>query len=668
MPSLTFEGIVTGAAVSLSAQQGGNSDSASVTTWGQADSSSLNLAVSASRSSGVAPFGALFTADATSMETRVVSPFHDIEGVWDYGSPGNFTALDNSPLWGTDSNIGYGPRGVHVHETPGTYQVAHTAYDGAGTRTETMTVTVEDPDVVFAGADTAVMSAAGNFSGAPAGASTFTSLSAAISHVEGRTNGRLLLRADETFTSNIVIDKPSGRVLVGRFGHSGAERPLLDMSSSNQTAVIIRGANLSEIVVCDLRIRGGYDPTATSQPNAPNGSGIDLSGNVSDKPLDAHKTIWNVEMENLGNMGIDCDGVDFDTPNRRLYVGNTRIIGWFNYGILGGDAGDWGFAGCVFKQPTGTVNGQFKSSSSSHTDFWADHGPFRLSRPLGMTVFSNCDFTSFNDWSAGGDSQSLQDVIRWNAGTHADQELVIDRFRGEGGGFNIYNLTNGSNSGVTDNYVLIDRMFFVDSEASKYCLTSPMGGVTWRNCIGVLPNIPAGESTGSRRMFSDDPDGANINSGARTRRSEFYSNALIDLRNDQNASTRGPGNNNRAYNPGGYEFGLQSVSGTFFGNNLLHAPNMATGGETAHAPLNTTPQWDVWWDGERWEGAPVDTSRAYGNTPTASFAPEPGSIAIGSASGKVSLMDFYGNLRTDILAGLTRSTPSIGPYEPDLEN
>lgn len=660
MPRFKFEGFTTGTLVSLSAQQGAENANASVGTWGETGGTSpITLALSATRTTGVAPFGALYSATATSPETRVVSPFHDIEGVWDYNEPGNFSALDNSPLWGTDWNRGYGPRGVHVHTMPGSFQVAHTAYDGASSRTETIPVTVEDPDVVFAGADTAVVSALGDFAGAPAGASQFTSLSAAISHVEGRVNGRLLLNANETFASGIVVNK-DGRTFIGRYGHAtDDDRPTIDGSASTTSGVTVRGAGATEVTIDSLHIIGSYDPTATSQPANPSGSGINFSSGP--KPNDAHKTVWNCRIENVGNMGIDCDGTDTSTPNRRLYVGNTRIIGWYNYGILGGDGGEWGFAGCVFKQPTGTVNGATKSGPQ----WWPDHGPFRLSRPNGMTVVSNCDFTSFNDWSAGANSQSMQDVFRWNAGTHADQELVMDRFRAEGGAFNIFNATGGG-PGVTDNFVVIDRFHFVHADISKYCLTSPMGGVTWRNGIGVWPNVPTGTSTGGRVMFSDDTDGAPVVAGAQARRSELYSCALIDLRNDQNASTRGPGSNDRPYNPGGYTNALAGNS--YFANNLQHAPNMNTGGELGHAPLDATTQWSVWYDGERWEGGPVDTSRAYGDAPTASFRPQPGSVAIGGATGKVSLLDFDGNLRADVLAGLSRSAPSVGPYEPDLEN
>ena len=40
----------------------------------------------------------------------------------------------------------------------------------------------------------------------------------------------------------------------------------------------------------------------------------------------------------------------------------------------------------------------------------------------------------------------------------------------------------------------------------------------------------------------------------------------------------------------------------------------------------------------------------------------------GAGSNKVSLIDFDGNVRSDVLDGLARSTPSEGPFEPNLES
>lgn len=663
MASFKFNGFETGEPVTLSLQQGADTANGSVPTWSESGPSTMTVALSGSRMSGVAPMGVLLTADSTSSESRVVSPYHDIEGHWSFDDPGNFSTLVNSPIWGADRNTGYGPRTTHVFSEPGTYEVIHTAFDGAGSLTETITITVEDPDVVFAGADTAVVSQSGNFAGAPSGAAQFASVAAAMSHLSGRQNQRLLLRATETFTDGIAFQEDGGsnrRLHVGRFGHTGNQRPTLDMRVSGDDGVFVRGSSWAEIAVADLRIEGAFDPTASSQPNPPDGNGINLSGNFSTEvPGAAQKTVWNCEIRNIGGMGISCEGASEADPNRYLYVGDTSIIGWFNYGIQAGDLGDWGLSGVTLRQPEGTVNGTGKSGAPH----FPDHGPMRLSRPQGMIVLSNCDFTSFNDWSSTEDSQTYQDVFRWNSRI-PDQELVIDRFRAEGGQFRVFNLTGSSSTEITDNWIVVDRFHHVCSDHFKRNIWSPMGGATWRNGVTVVPNCAPGASPGIQKVVDDTADGAMVAPGARTRRSEFYSCAIVDLRTDANARSR-TGNQDREFQPNGFT----SLPGAYTGNNILYAPNMVTGGDTSMVPLDTTPQWNSWHTlGAFWQSSTPDTDRAYGHEPTAQFVPQSGSNAIGGATGKVSLLDFNGNVRADVLAGLTRTQPSIGPHEPAIES
>src|SRR6056297_1466992 len=100
MPIFRFRGFATGTPVDLSVTQGANSDSGAVPTWGQAAATPITVSLGATRLSGTAPFGAIFTATTASPAARVVHPYHDIETVWVFDDPGNFTALGNSPIWG----------------------------------------------------------------------------------------------------------------------------------------------------------------------------------------------------------------------------------------------------------------------------------------------------------------------------------------------------------------------------------------------------------------------------------------------------------------------------------------------------------------------------------------------------------------------------------------
>lgn len=669
MPSFKFQGFATGQAVALSATQSGETVSANVATWGETTPSSgdMTLTVSANRTSGVAPMGALLMADATSNATRVVSPYHDIEGVWDYDDPGNYTALGNAPIWGTDRNVGYGPRSMHVFSEHGAHTVAHTAYDGDGQITDTITINVEDPDVVFAGQDTAVLSSSG-FSGAPAGAAQFTNLASALSHLAGRTNQRLLIHAQETVTQGISIDDNScERLYIGRFGQSSnSQKPFLDKRGHNDDAIYVDGNSLTEITICDLNIEGWYDPTSTSQPDNFKNGGSALKLDTNSRL--AHKTIWNVDTTNIPRFVLDVSITAVETPTENLYVGNCKCIGWGDYFVIGGTTKNWGFAGNTLQQPTGTVNGPGKDGTDPH---WPEHGTIRMTRALGLTVLTNNDMSSFNDWSAGDNSRSMQPVLRWMNGGHVtsptydymnNSELVVDRMMAEGGVIGVHTGTNHATVG--DNWVVMDRIHGIVTPHPKQSIESPMGGVTWRNGIFVLPNSKPGVATGTQKFFTDvssDP----YQPGAGVRRSEFYSNTVADLRSNANATNR-TGSNTHGHVTGGYT----ALSGpTYFGENIIHAPNMSAGigGTTAFAPLDSSATRNKLYDGERWQTNPVDTTRGYGNEVTALFRPTAGSPAIGGATGKVSLLDFDGNLRSVVVAGLSRSTLSVGPFEPDLE-
>ena len=677
MPSFRFTGFQTGTAVSLSATQGSNSDSATVANWGEAVSTPITAALSAIRTSGTAPMGTILYAETASPAARVDIPFHDIENVWSFDDPGTFDALGNNPIWGSNKDIAYGPRATHVFSTAKPqsepYQVVCVSHDGENApNSETIDITVNDPNTVFAGADTAVVSAASDFSGAPAGAAQFTSVSAARSHLSGRANARLLLRAGETFGEINISETGSGtgrRYYVGRFG-SGA-RPIISLATSGDGVRFnTGGANSSsfeELIVDGLDIRGSYDATASNPVNT-SAVGINFTG--AGRLI--HKTVWDCRISGMARGVLVFGPTQFTTPARNFYMGNTVITNWLDYGVFCDDAGDFGLSGCRVQQPTGTINGSGKGSSPFHPD----HGPFRISRAWGTTVFTCCDFASFNDWSSlssGNSSRSFQPIIRWNTGNGGtDPELVVDRFRGEGGAFRLFNgvsVDGGSGGSSTRNpaWVVADRVHHILTDHSPESPNIPLGGTTVRNCTFVVPDTPAGWSVGFSQFVETGgtgPQGA----GNQDRRVEAYSNAFIDLRRDAYAGARPEvsfysSNTNRPFNAGG----LGSFTNKYLGNNVHYAPNMVDGAPADEATnLDTAGRYTVLYDGERYESASVDTNRAYGSEVTASYAPLSGSNAIGAASGKVSILDMNGDLRSAVLDGLSRSAPSIGPYEPNL--
>ncbi len=168
------------------------------------------------RTSGVAPLAVSF--DATGSTSLLTSrPFHDLHYHWNYGDP-------NSGVWSTSrksKNEDLGAIGGHVYETPGVYTATLTVTDDTGASSQaTVEITVEDPDVVFAGANTICISTDGDFTGAPAGSLHVTSDSWATIASSLGTGKRVLLKRGNTWVSDgtRITMNFAGPGILGAFG------------------------------------------------------------------------------------------------------------------------------------------------------------------------------------------------------------------------------------------------------------------------------------------------------------------------------------------------------------------------------------------------------------------------------------------------------------------
>lgn len=631
--------------------------------------------ISYSRTSGTAPMGVLMERTQTSTSSRVTSGYerHDIETKWAFGNAGNFSALTLSPIWGTDRNVAYGFGTGTIYDSDGSKTITVTSWDGGAQLTSTFAsaITVNDPDTVFAGADTAVVSGS-DFAGKPTGASEFTSIAQAKAHLSGRTNARLLLRADETF-SGFDIGETGGsnrRLYIGAFG-SGA-RPIINVTGTTITdrAIDINtggkaSTNYEEIIIDGLDLRGPGDPTASSPPAIfTRGILIKQAGSL------AHKTIWNCRFSGFG-VNIEGDGnTATERGTLRLYVGDTRIDGWSDYGFFATNGGDILFTGTSIKQPAGVRQGDGKDNR------YPNHGPFRCSRAEGLTVFANCDFQSTNDWlNQTTTNNTMQPIIRWRSKEIADNpKLVLDRFRGEGGPLRDHNqvadeggATSGTPGRNDPSWVLMDRIFCLFYDHPRNPVSIGLGGTTMRNAVLVVSNNNAWWGTGYRSNDSDfvyADTGPNTASADNfTRRAELYSSALSDLRSDTYANNSTQSSSTRPW--AGAD--LSRFSPNYVANNIEYSPSLTTGTTSPATNLSTTSRWTPLVTGRIFETGSINTDYTPPANSTASFKPLTGSNAIGAASGKVSLLDMDGNLRATVLDGVAgKSAHDIGPYETTL--
>ncbi|MES2693109.1 MAG: CARDB domain-containing protein [Verrucomicrobiota bacterium] len=192
-------------------------------------SAAVTASITPSRTSGVAPLAVNFDATGTT-SSATTRPFHDVYYSWSYGDAGSGTWSTNDKSKNHDT----GPIGGHVFETPGTYTVTLSVKDSAGsTDTETVSITVTDPNTVFSGTNTICISTSADFTGAPSGAQqvTTTSWTTVTSYLG--TGRRVLLKRGHSWNHN--NNKKSlnfaGPGILGAFG-SGA-RPVIRFVSTD---------------------------------------------------------------------------------------------------------------------------------------------------------------------------------------------------------------------------------------------------------------------------------------------------------------------------------------------------------------------------------------------------------------------------------------------------
>ena len=203
----------------------------------------LVLSLTPARTSGVAPLAVFLDASGTTDGGVTTKPFHDIEYTWSFGdaTAGTWT---NGAHSGTSKNSATGPIAAHIFETPGTYTVSVTAFDGTHTATASTTITVQNPDTVFAGTNTVCVSTNTDFTGCPSGAAqagNISDLAGALANISS-TSKRLLFHAGHTWTAgdNATVSQ-AGPGHIGSFGSGAA--PRIQATGNNSAMLVINAAD-----------------------------------------------------------------------------------------------------------------------------------------------------------------------------------------------------------------------------------------------------------------------------------------------------------------------------------------------------------------------------------------------------------------------------------------
>jgi hypothetical protein len=227
------------------------------------------LSLVPARTSGVAPLAVFFDASATTDTGVTTRPFHDLEYTWSFGDAGAGTWASGAQPGVSSKNSATGPVAAHVFETPGTYTVTLTAFDGTNTATTNTTITVTDPNTVFSGTNTICVAQlttpTAGANGCPTDATVvMESNFATIVNTYALTNRRVLLKRGDTFTAPTTgAITRTGPGILGAYGSGAAPK----VQTTNYNTTILRLSSqstpdISDWRVMDLEIDGSLVPDA----------------------------------------------------------------------------------------------------------------------------------------------------------------------------------------------------------------------------------------------------------------------------------------------------------------------------------------------------------------------------------------------------------------------
>ena len=429
------------------------------------------VSVRASRQTCIAPCGVFFEA-VLNQSLGTERPIHELSFQWSFEDPAaRFEVLSNDfPESFKDANAAQGPLAGHVFERPGTYEVrVWVANRNQNYAIGSETITVEDPEIAYAGTRTICYSNRSNFSGCPNGAQRFTSAVDAI-RAANQSRMRVLFRSgEETLFNTDTTFRGLRDIQIGSFG-SGA-KPILRIDGS-VTKNLFEPAETDGFTLFGLEMRGDYDPRTGMGENF-NENGIRNLGNVR------NTTVFRNKFSGL-QMGV----LFVDRPVG-VIVADNEISDWYDYGIFDSSADRTAYIGNSIKQNPNAVSGP-GGTDRSIIPRWADHGPIRTSDVTSLVIAQN-DMVSTTGWSSNG--QAHQPALRYNQSGTLNHFGVINRNR-LAGGYNVVSL-NTQNSSTIGNVgnVIFERNLLIGTSNTNEFLWLHFGGTTIRNNIAIMPDV-----------------------------------------------------------------------------------------------------------------------------------------------------------------------------------
>lgn len=527
----------------------------------------LNPIITAHRTSGVAPLSVNFNAALTQINPSYTTiPFHEVRYTWSFGGSSGIKWAYGNKAGIADKNEFHGPVAACLFETPGVKTITLMAYCKLSsnltiTKSTTINITVDDPDVVFAGTNTICVSntalPVAGVGGVPVGADCRleTNWHTAIGFAAGGTK-RLLFKRGETWTATADGAVPSGTIgHIGAFG-SGAD-PFISHPTNVRGLFFATGRH--DWRVTDLE----FESVVSGSTQADNWYKIPIdvvsTNNLTVARVKTRMSYTALQVQLSDYPAVyDCDFQDTFTTH-----GNMLSFFYKCHGVS-------------------ILGSRLDRSATTHT--------LRLSGTSSSVI-------AHNDIKNPGATRDALTVRGWEAPTPITQYVQISDNLIDGGTIGGYILYCGivnisTNEELRD--VIVERNTILSESPATPCVFGVSQGLTFRSNLVTSIWISAVTIGG----------GSNVAGAPNPTSSWFYNNTFYkpNILTKAEWSTFEFGNvatgivvgNNLAYAPGNIkDAGQNGTRGTMYYPRGSVTPSDYTiiGGDTNDTQLNTVQPW-----------------------------------------------------------------------------
>lgn len=588
----------------------------------------------------VAPEGFVFSLSLNGFDTPAPATgevydrrLHELYYQWDFDDHYDFAAPQNLIPQFRDAGVSTGAKVAHVFRESGNYTVSCTVLEpeSGKSATASLTITVGDPEVLFAGRHTLYVDPSyrrgSPLAAAPAGAQLFSSLKYAMEMVLYNSGPhspkRIMLARGQAIPAPQGTFPPLGGgsdipsfCIVAAPG-PGA-RPAIDMSAGGIAWNDLIGSNREKDHWWQgIELIGGWDSTRQSGAQT---LAMTLQANP---PV---QTLFD-----------DClfDGFDialYPLPtgqppaaaNAFIFINDCVMTNWRSCAILSATA-NFAITGCRLAQHVDALSG-YRASGNQLIS------PIRLEQSE-TVIFQQNDVFSRTGWFENTPGiYTTQPCFRGNSGGREGAYYNVSGNMMEGG-FNVLAIESADGSESRAINAVVERNILIGSHDCGRIVQIGYGGTTIRNNIGIIPDvsryvIPTLEFAYYIRQGDD---ARNLRAPQR-----LYQNTFINLLSDANA----PGGSSNAIAVFNNQAGYTDLRAD---NNVNHQPNQ---GIMDDAPFDINVLWSPRYTHYQDDRNPRDTSKATPPTTIALYHPAEGSAALGSAlNGDVAHDDFFGTRR-----------------------